>query len=74
MEEKTSSYTKYSKAFYERHREKIMEKEKEKKRWLKYYADNKEKIAERRKEKRKMLKEKADAAVIPAPAPSPVPE
>ena len=58
MEEKNSSYTKYCKAFYERHREKILAKEKENKRWLKYYADNKEAISQRRKERRKALKEK----------------
>jgi hypothetical protein len=52
--EQTSSttYTPARKASYERNKEKIAEKEKVKKRWLKYYADNKDAIAERRKARR----------------------
>jgi hypothetical protein len=57
-QEKTSTYTKNCKAFYERHRDEILAREKENKRWLKYYADNKEAISQRRKERRKALKEK----------------
>lgn len=51
--EKKSTYTAAAKAFYERHREEILAKEKEKKRWVEYYQKNKEKIAERRKQLRK---------------------
>ena len=52
MEQTGSTYTPARKASYERNKEKIAEKEKVKKRWLKYYADNKDAIAERRKARR----------------------
>ena len=53
MEEKKNTYTPARKAFYDRHREEILAKEKEKKRWIEYYEKNKAKIAERRKLARK---------------------
>ena len=35
-------------AYYYRNREVILQREKEKKRWIKYYAENKEAVKERR--------------------------
>lgn len=51
-----SSYTEAKRQAYLRNKEKIAEKEKEKKRWLTYYAENKEEVSVRRKG-RQMKKE-----------------
>ena len=51
-DEKKGTYTESKKRCYERNKLKIAEKEKDKKRWLEYYAENKEAISERRKERR----------------------
>ena len=42
-----SDYSKWGKKYYMDHREEILTSEKEKKRWLDYYARNKEVISER---------------------------
>jgi len=55
MSETGSTYTPARKAAYERNKSKIAEKEKEGKRWLKYYAENKDIIAERRKARRALV-------------------
>jgi hypothetical protein len=44
-----SSYTDAKKRYNEKHKAEIAEKEKEKKRWVSYYAENKEEISKRRK-------------------------
>ena len=45
-----STYTEAKKQAYLRNKEKIAEKEKEKKRWVTYYAENKEEVSTRRKQ------------------------
>lgn len=42
-----SSYGDKHKRYYQANRDKILEKEKDKKRWLTYYAENKEAVKER---------------------------
>jgi len=42
-----SDYAKWGKAYYQAHRDEILAKEKENKRWVDYYAKNREMIAER---------------------------
>ena len=47
-----STYTEAKKQAYQRNKEKIAEKEKEKKRWLSYHAEHKEEVSTRRKQRR----------------------
>lgn len=42
-----TDYARWGKAYYAAHRSEILEGEKERKRWLEYYAKNREAIAER---------------------------
>lgn len=47
-----TTYTEAKRQAYLRNKEKIAEKEKEKKRWLTYHAEHKEEVSTRRKERR----------------------
>lgn len=47
-----TTYERKHKIYYETHRESILEKEKEKKRWIDYYERNKEAIKQRRKDRK----------------------
>lgn len=47
-----TTYENKHKLYYERHKEEILAKEKEKKRWKEYYERNKESIKQRRKDRK----------------------
>jgi len=46
-----NDYTRWGKAYYETHKDEILAKEKENKRWLQYYEKNKETVKEKARQR-----------------------
>jgi hypothetical protein len=62
-----------SKRYYLKNRERILEREKEKKRWLTYHETHRDEVNARRRNAYKAKKEAAAEAVPNPPASSPTP-
>jgi hypothetical protein len=74
-EEKDNRYERFGKTYYDNHKEEILAKEKDKKRWLSYYERNKDAVKERNRAAyyKRLGREVPPPKTKPAPPVTPAP-